>query len=303
MVTHLSDRTSPDRTYEMKSPGYMLDRPLFDKELVTSALSAGARISIGTKAIGLSSRGLWAEKESKKIDIQSKVIIGADGVHSLIARWAGLPSVKSIVALQYEVGNIKAQVDAEVFLHPSYEGGYAWFFPKGRTANVGLGVVPEKTALHPSLLEQFLSHLIELKGIKNVAIVGQTGGSVPVEGPRQTVWGHILLAGDAAGHAHPVTGAGILNAVVGGEIAGRIAAEAVRKGDIGYLQQYETEWREAFGDSLVYGAAKRRFLEENWNNAEIGFEALIRKSWVGFKEYYQDRKRSGTPCPEDTREP
>ena len=33
MVTHLPDGTS----YEMKSPGYMLDRSLFDKELAASA--------------------------------------------------------------------------------------------------------------------------------------------------------------------------------------------------------------------------------------------------------------------------
>jgi len=41
MVTHL-----PGRIDEMKSPGYMLDRSLFDKELAASAVLSGAKISI-----------------------------------------------------------------------------------------------------------------------------------------------------------------------------------------------------------------------------------------------------------------
>jgi flavin-dependent dehydrogenase len=86
MVTHLLNGASPDKTDEMKSPGYMLDRSLFDKELVTSAILAGAKISTGTKAIGLSSKGLWVEQGSRKGVIHSEVIIGADGVHSLIGR-------------------------------------------------------------------------------------------------------------------------------------------------------------------------------------------------------------------------
>ena len=291
MITHLSAGKSPDKTYEMKSPGYMLDRSLFDKELAASAISAGAKLSAETKAVGISSKGLWVERGSRKEDIQSKVIIGADGVHSLVARWAGLPPMKTIVTLQYEVVNTNPQNHAEVFFHPDFEGGYAWFFPKGKTANVGLGVVPAKTALLSSLLDQFLDRLVQLKRLGEIAIVGRTGGSVPCQGPRQTVFGNILLVGDAAGHAHPITGAGILNAVIGGEIAGRIAAEGAMKEDFEYFQKYETEWREAFGGALSYGAMKREFLQDNWNNSEVGFEALIRRTWVGFKEYYEDRKK------------
>jgi digeranylgeranylglycerophospholipid reductase len=291
MITHLSDEGSPDQIHEIKSPGYMLDRSLFDKDLVTSAISTGAKMSIGTKVTGLSSTGLWVEKDSGRDDLQAKVIIAADGVHSSIAQWAGLLPMKTTVASQYEVVIPRPQDHAEVFFHPDFEGGYAWFFPKGKTANVGLGIVPERAALLPSLLDQFLDRLAKLKRLSSTAIVGKTGGSVPCEIPRQTVIKNVLLVGDAAGHAHPITGAGILNAVIGGEIAGRIAAEAVISGELNDLRRYETEWREAFGGALFYGALKRKFLQENWNNSDIGFEALIRRTWVGFKEYYEDRKK------------
>jgi flavin-dependent dehydrogenase len=155
---------------------------------------------------------------------------------------------------------------------------------------VGIGIIPSKTPTLPNLLDQFLNRLVESKKLSTIDIVGKTGGSIPCEGPRQTVFQNILLAGDAAGHTHPITGAGILNAVIGGEIAGRVAAEAVARGDLKYIGNYEIEWREAIGGPLFYGAKKREFLEKNWNDSEIGFENLIRKTWVAFKEYYKDRK-------------
>jgi len=290
MVTHLPDKIS----YEMRSPGYMLDRSLFDKELVASAIVSGAKISIETRAMGLSSEGLVVEQGSKKEMIRSKVFIGADGVHSFISRCIGQPSPKTIVALQYEVVLPKPQNHVEVFFHKDYEGGYAWFFPKGRTANVGMGVIPQKTTLLLKLTDHFLDYLVESKRLSGVEIIAKTGGSIPCEKPRKTVFENILLVGDAAGHAHPITGAGILNAVIGGEIAGRIAAEAIAREDLQYLKNYEIEWQETFGKSLSYGALKRKFLEENWNDPQVNFEALIRKTWIGFKEYYEDRGKVNT---------
>jgi len=290
MVTHLPSGAS----YEMKSPGYMLDRSLFDKELVASAILSGAKISIETRAVGLSPEGLVVEQGFKKEMIRSKVFIGADGVHSWVARCVGQPSLKTIVALQYEVVIPEPHNHVDVFFHKDYEGGYAWFFPKGMTANVGVGVVPSQTSVLPSLLSDFLNFLRESKKIPGVEIVSKTGGSIPCEKPRKTFFENILLVGDAAGHAHPITGAGILNAVIGGEIAGRVAAEAIDRGDLRYLENYEMEWQETFGKFLSYGTLKRELLEENWNKPEVDFEGLIRKTWIGFKEYYQDRGKVHT---------
>jgi geranylgeranyl reductase family protein len=286
MVTHLPGRIA----YEMKSPGYMLDRSLFDKELAASAIFSGAKISVGTKAVGLSPAGLVVEQGSKKETISSKVFIGADGANSSIARFVGQPSLKTIVALQYEVVLSEPQNHVDVYFHQDYEGGYGWFFPKGKTANVGVGIVSSKTPRLPDLLGNFLDILRESKKLQEIQIVSKTGGSIPCESYQGGLFKNVLLIGDAAGHAHPITGAGIFNAVLGGQIAGRIAAEAIERGDLRYLENYETQWRETFGKSLSYGALKREFLYENWNKSEIDFEELIRKTWIGFKEYYQGRR-------------
>jgi digeranylgeranylglycerophospholipid reductase len=286
MVTHLPDQTS----YEMRSPGYMLDRSLFDKELATSAILSGAQISIGTPVLELSTEGVVVELGTKKKLIKSKVIIAADGVHSSVAHWVGLPSEKTIVALQYEVVIPKPQNHVDIFFHRDYDGGYAWFFPKGRTANVGVGVIPSKTSFLPALLSNLLDTLRKFKRLSTIEILSKTGGSIPCNPRERAVFGNVLLVGDAAGHAHPITGAGILNAVTGGNIAGRMAAEAIDIGDFKHLENYEVEWRDAFGNSLVYAAWKRNLLEENWNKPNLPFEDLIRNTWVGFKEYYRDRR-------------
>ena len=286
MVTHLPD----GRTHEMKSPGYMLNRSLFDKELAASAILSGAHILIETRALDYFPEGVIIEKGQKKRTIRTRVIIGADGVHSIVSRWMGYSPLKRVVALQYEVIHSQPQKETDIFFHRQYEGGYGWFFPKGNTANVGIGVVPEKASLLPDLLEGLLDRLIVLKKMRSIEIIGKTGGSVPCELPSSSALGNLMLTGDAAGHAHPITGAGILNAVIGGELAGRVAAEAIVRDDLDYLKHYETEWRDAFGQPLAYGASKREFLEENWNRNGIGFEDLIRKTWVGFKEYFQDRR-------------
>ena len=293
MVTHLPDRI----TYEMKSPGYMLDRSLFDKELAASAVLSGAKISIGTKATGLCPEGLVVEQGSKIEIIPSKVFIGADGASSSIARFVGQPPLKTIAALQYEVVISEPQNHVDVYFHQDYQGGYAWLFPKGKTANAGVGVVSSKAPQLPDLLGHFLDFLKGSKKLQEIQIVSKTGGFIPCESYQKDLFKNVLLIGDAAGHAHPITGAGIFNAVLGGEMAGRIAAEAIERGDLRYLENYETEWREAFGKSLSYGALKREFLDENWNKSEVDFEGLIRKSWVAFKEYYEDRRRIPLPPP------
>jgi digeranylgeranylglycerophospholipid reductase len=293
MITHLPDRI----IFEMKSPGYMLDRSLFDKELAASAILSGAKISIGTKAVGLSPGGLVVERGSKKQTVPSKIFIGADGASSSLARFVGKPRLKTVTALQYEVVISEPQNHVDVYFHKDYEGGYGWFFPKGKTANAGIGVVSSKAPRLPDLLDNLLDFLRESKTLQGVQIVSKTGGLIPCEFYEQNLFKNVLLVGDAAGHAHPITGAGIFNAVRGGEIAGRIAAEAIERGDLRYLENYEMEWRETVGKSLSYATFKRRFLEGHWDKPGVDFEELIRKTWVGFEEYYQDRKKNSSPSP------
>jgi flavin-dependent dehydrogenase len=286
MVTHL-----PGRIDEMKSPGYMLDRSLFDKELAASAVLSGAKISIGTKAVGLSPEGLIVERGSKKETIRSKIFIGADGATSTVARFVGKKPLRTIAALQYEVVLSEPQNHVDVYFHKDYEGDMDGSFQR-KTANAGIGVVSSRASRLPDLLGNFLDLLRGSNKLREIQIVSKTGGLIPCEFYGKNLLKNVLLIGDAAGHAHPITGAGILNAVIAGELAGRVAAEAIVKEDLGVLDNYDSEWQETVGKSLSYGTFKRRFLEEQWEKPGVDFEELVRKTWVGFKEYHGDRRKT-----------
>jgi flavin-dependent dehydrogenase len=93
----------------------------------------------------------------------------------------------------------------------------------------------------------------------------------------------MLLTGDAAGYTHAITGGGVLQAVVGGRMAGEWAARAVRAAKISLLRGYEEEWNEYYGDTLAHAFQRRQLLERHAGP----LQDIIRRCWVGFRDYYE----------------
>lgn len=275
---------------KIRNPAVMIDRFIFDKDLLVSAALSGVNISVATKAIKLLSNGVMVEKDGKKELINSKIIIGADGVNSVVSRWIGAPAVKKIHTIQVEAPIFKVSSDAEIFFDKEFKGGYGWFFPKGMRANIGIGIISSESKNLHKLLDKFLEYLKSSGRLQRLGIISKVMGLLPCEPSEKVFSGNIILVGDAAGFAHPISGAGIMNALISGEIAGTISAEAIKRNDISYLENYEIEWQKYFGKSLFYGFMKRKFLEENWDNPKIDFNSLIKSCWVGFREYYNGRR-------------
>jgi flavin-dependent dehydrogenase len=172
-----------------------------------------------------------------------------------------------------------------VYFDREFYGGYGWLFPVGREANVGLGRKP-RGANHEAigkLLKRFVARLAQ-EGKIEPRPVRTTAGWIPAEPARKVTGGNILLVGDAAGHTHPMTGAGVSQAVIGGRMAGKWAARAVEAGDPGLLGAYEEEWRELFGQVQERAHRRRKSLEENWDR----LDTAVKTSWIAFREYYVD---------------
>src|SRR2546426_5486436 len=128
-------------------------------------------------------------------------------------------------------------------------GGYAWLFPKGvGIANVGLGIVALRADGRNA--REYLDAWIARR-YPGSATVGSTVGGVIVNPTiKQTYGDGVLIAGDAAHMVNPLSGAGIVNAMKGGRLAGRAAAAAIRVGDTGArrLSAYHQAWMELFGE-------------------------------------------------------
>ena len=271
---------------ELAAPGCMIRRDRFDQALAEAAQAAGATFRLGATALSLSDRTLVARDASgRPLAITADVVIGADGPHSRIGRAIGSANSRCLPAVQFRVRLTRPLSHTEVFFDDRIHGGYAWLFPKGEEANLGLGLMrpgPDRPGI-ASLLRTLLAELAA-EGRILAEPLGGFGGWIPAEAPRRVVRGGVILAGDAAGHTHPITGAGIFQAVMGGKMAGQWAAKAALAGDAALLSGYQEQWDDFYGETLSRAHARRQLLESHPHE----LETVIKRCWVGFREYYAD---------------
>jgi digeranylgeranylglycerophospholipid reductase len=254
---------APDDTEVLvaeRGVGWILDRTRFDAYLAAQAAAAGAAVLVGAEATGMSRNGndRWhvRVKERGQDDVyRARVVIGADGVETMVGRWAGLdtrvPSRDMESCAQYVLQGIDFDPDA-IYLQFSEAiapGGYAWIFPKAvGVANVGLGLVALKTDGRNA--RQYLDAWIARR-FPTGARTGYTVGGVIVHTTiKKTYAAGVMVAGDAAHMINPLSGGGITNAMKAGRLAGCIAAAAIREGDTSdrRLSAYHKSWMDLLGD-------------------------------------------------------
>ncbi len=244
--------------------GYVIRRDVFDKELAKQAIRAGADIMVKTSAVAVKQKdgfitGVKAKHMGEFFDINAKIVVGADGFESQVGRWAGIDTTikpKDVYScLQYDMIGVDVNPDySDFYMGSCAPGAYAWVFPKGEhRANVGLGVqvVKIKGKGEPkSYLDAFVKKYENLsKGTPIAHIAGAVSVCAPID---RTVGNGILLVGDAARQIDPMTGGGIVNSGIAGQIAGKVAAQAIEAKNFSaeFLSSYEKGWREELENKL-----------------------------------------------------
>mgnify|MGYP002788761232 CR=1 FL=1 len=268
--------------------GLMVDRAAFDRALAQAAAAAGAALHVasGLAALDHASRIARIKSADGERSVHYQVLIAADGPHSTVARLLGMPQLPTVNTRQYTVPLKRPFSDTDIWLSPDYPGGYAWLFPKGDRANLGLGMDPAVEADMKTPLDLLHAKLVA-EGRVGADIYARTGGAIPVGGLRATLAADSLLfVGDAAGLTHPITGAGIAAAVASGEAAAA-AARAVIDGDASACAQYAEDIADQFGGSLQRAVARRAELARLWRTAAAGDDAPHRRGWIAFDEYYR----------------
>lgn len=268
--------------------GLMIDRAAFDRALARAAAAAGAALHAASTLTALDhvARGARIRDAGGERTVTYRVLIAADGPHSTVARLLGLPPLATVNTRQYTVPLLQPFSDTDIWLSPAYPGGYAWLFPKGERANLGLGMDTRFDGDMKAPLDA-LHQRLAAEGRVGAPVLARTGGAIPVGGLRAALAvGDALFVGDAAGLTHPITGAGIAAAVASGEIAAA-AAQACIAGDAGALPAYEEEVRDQFGESLARAVARRKELARIWNTAQAGDDACHRRGWIAFEDYYR----------------
>lgn len=176
-------------------------------------------------------------------DIRAKIVIGADGVSSVVARSLRPDRHEDrhrAVAIRAYIDGIDERPNQiEFYLSRRILPGYAWIFPIGEgRANIGLGIRLDKYRACDNSLEDMLDIFLDMPTIKERLRTGHrlrnmTTGQLNLGSQDiQRSYNGALLVGDAAGLINPLTGGGIRNALVSAVLAADVVHNALTENDL-----------------------------------------------------------------------
>jgi geranylgeranyl reductase family protein len=214
-------------TVERETPlVHMARRAPLDLALAEAARAAGATLRAPCTVERVSLMPDHAELETSRGPLRARFLVAADGATGPTARAAGWAEPLTCVpALEAEIA-VRPRLLAELGDRARFDlgvpaGGYGWVFPKADHLSVGVGVFARHGARRR--LRDELARYLDAVGLGEGRVLRVRGAPIPVHPRADAARGRVLLAGDAAGLADPLTGEGISLAIR----SGRLAAESL----------------------------------------------------------------------------
>lgn len=232
----------------------------FDPWIAEFATNAGAELKTSTLIVDLIKEngkvvGVEDEKGEK---YRGQIVIGADGVISMVAQKSGLRykwQLNQVTLVpQYDyyvprenIDNIMGEETLAVWWGSTFPAAYQVFFGDG--FHIGLGnwlTWWDKNPLY------YLNRVINLKYFQRLIKMLDAkpreihAHLLPWMGfLTETYTDNVMLIGDAGGFPCPLEAEGIYPAMVTGKIAAEVAAKAISDGDTSKkaLKLYEDEWK------------------------------------------------------------
>jgi digeranylgeranylglycerophospholipid reductase len=249
--------------------GYVVNKPLFLKELAEAAAAKGVDIRVKSKVVDVKRDGKLVKvmvfDGAKTVEVKAKILVGCDGVNSIVAeKFFNRENYQLISCIQYKLAdcNLDNERVTRFYLGRKVAPmGYLWIFPKGRKlANVGVGVRGEPAKKY---LDQFIETHVE--EFRNSKVVKVEAAPIPISGQLdEIVSDNIMICGDAAGQVIPLTGGGIHSSIAAGKIAGEVAAEAVKENDASKarLMEYPNRFNSYWGERIRKSLKALRVMEK-----------------------------------------
>jgi flavin-dependent dehydrogenase len=216
----------------------------FDQYLLDMAVDEGANL-VEEKVVGLERKYGWWKVRTQKQSYAVKTVVGADGVNSMVRRniVGSLSKIDKGMCFGYFAKGLEGEDVTIRFL--SGAKGYMWIIPRGEDTSIGIGSAKIRhfsdlkteldmfiNAFYPQA-EKISRWTALIPNVKNIKTF-----RTPIAGSN---W---LLIGDAAGHVDPITGSGVIYALLGGELA----AEAIANGN---PRMFNKLWLETYGQQLL----------------------------------------------------
>jgi digeranylgeranylglycerophospholipid reductase len=256
--------------------GYCINKALLIQDISVAAAEAGAHIHVREEFQGMVRKDGHMRVKTERGEYDAKVVVGADGYNSAVARAVGLKEKSEpIPTVQYIMAGVKLEYPDAVRFYLGQEiapGGYAWIFPKSdKIAEVGVGV---RGGVAKAYADKFVKMFD--KELGSAQIIDYRGAPVPIGGVISNLAvDNVILTGDAAGTVVPFTGAGIHSSIAAGLVVGKLAAQAARDGDVSgqrlsrdFFAQYEEPWGRRIRSSLKAMRVFEKLGDDDLNTLE-----------------------------------
>ena len=279
----------------------VVDRRAFDRSLAEQARRAGAQIFCDARAVNFTygPGGIQVEVRNGNAQAQTRrfscrLLIGADGHNSLVARLLGLSRPRERVSLYAaevllprDNGRLTQRL-ARIFLGRGLAPGwFGWIFPTGgNRARVGVGASPlaGENGTQPKpprlLFEQLTARYPAI--FEGMQVLQTTGGTVPIGLLERTYAERVLLAGDAAAHVKPISGGGLYLGLRAAQDCAATAVEALDAQNFSaeFLSAYQARWEAAIGMEIHCGLKHREtFLQMENEEMDFLISFLNRPVW------------------------
>ncbi len=232
----------PDKPHVLATPRRILDAVLVDHARQSGVeVREGAKVEAVTMRDGKASGVLLRRKNGEVQEETARLVVGADGVHSVVVRSLGLSAPlrwpRNLGMVAHYTGYNGLDDWGEMHVSAS---SYAGLAPQsGGLLNVGL-VLPVDKAHRlkgKSSAERFESLAFSFPGVVACLAGAERVSSVRGVGPigarvKRSSGPGYLLVGDAAGFFDPFTGEGVYKALRGAELAVEVAADALERNDL-----------------------------------------------------------------------
>ena len=252
-----------------------LNRTRFDQFLAEQAKAAGVEFALDSRVESLlmqkgAVQGVHVKtEENSPVQVNSKIVVDAEGVSSRLLRQTGLPTLNPnglVYAVEAEMENVQnVELNAvEVYFGKAYAPGfYGWVIPRpDGSAKVGLATNRGDPREH--LKRLMTKHPVASKQLAKAKITSIGYHAITLAGPiPQAYTDGFLAVGDCASQVKPTTGGGVIFGLTAAKEAAEVASQAIAQCDVSanVLQAYQKCCDELFNFDIRVMLRLRRFLD------------------------------------------
>ncbi|MBU5689965.1 MAG: NAD(P)/FAD-dependent oxidoreductase [Candidatus Aenigmatarchaeota archaeon] len=251
---------------------YVIDRHKLDFEIAKKAIKNGAEILTSTRFKDLNIEKDHVKVFTKNGSYTCKILVGADGPNSTVAKKANIDLPKNyLVGYQETIkGYFKENIVELWFGKNITPDFFAWVVPENeKWARVGLASKINAINYFRNFVDMRFHHILNKKDV--------LGGIIRYGLIKDSTYERILLVGDAASQVKPYSGGGIIYGLIGARFAANTCVEAIKSENYSHKflnKFYDKQWKKKLSPAIKRGLILHKTLHLSNRILDIGINML-----------------------------